>query len=45
MACENTRFETTISNLDTAIIKFALTMYTVRVYVYTTQQIKTFQTE
>jgi len=45
MASENTRSETAISNLDTAIIKYAPTMYTVRVYVYTTQQIKNFQTE
>jgi len=44
MASENTRSET-ISNLDTAIIKSAPTMYTVRFYVYTTQQIKNFQTE
>lgn len=45
MASENTRSQTTISNLDTAIIKYASTMYTVRVYVYTAQQIKNFQTE
>lgn len=45
MASENTRSETTISNLVTATIKSAPTMYTVRVYVYTTQQIKNFQAE